>query len=390
MNKYFIYISILLYTVGTEIFVGLRLLDLFLVSSIPVMLMRVSKFQPNLIYLCSSLILFLCLNVCVSLIIGDEPNIYGFMLFAKVFIHTLSLFVIARIFKRLTDKNLINVFRLYLFITSILSAWCIISFMLEPFKRVGFPFSNSLSVDSHVLGSLLALSTLLFALNGRFDTWVNKITSSVGIFLTLAASFTTGSRSIAFLLIIVLTLVVVRTIINLNIRRLITIMLVINLLTALLVFGVLNFSLDDMRSVQFSMQHASEAKRLSNLINVFEGLDNSYYMFGRGLLNADKLYFDGSLTFMLYNFGLLGAVIFISFLNISGVLYILHGHSHFLFITTALSLLLVTEFFLLSRWFIPITIAYFYLYEQCKRSPQDSATKLHGDVKKNFHRVNIS
>ena len=102
-------------------------------------------------------------------------------------------------------------------------------------------------------------------------------------------------------------------------------------------------------------------------MNVLSDLEQVYYAFGRGLLTVDTIYFDGTLTFMLYNFGILGAVIFLAVISYLGILFISKGYSHILFATLALISLLVTEFFLLARWYIPVVICYNLLYQNAKR-----------------------
>ena len=188
------------------------------------------------------------------------------------------------------------------------------------------------------------------------------------IFLTFIASLITGSRSIVFLSIAFVTLVSMRSFLLINIKWLFVGLFIAGLILSLPWLGGAEIDLKDVRSIQFSMQNASEAKRLDRLINVMGDLDQVYYAFGRGILTVHTLYFDGTLTFMLYNFGIVGGLVFLAILARLGALYIFKGYSYILFATLAFASLLVSEFFLLARWYVPVVIAYMLLYQSAARA----------------------
>lgn len=364
-NFYFILLCILLFPVGSELLFGLRWLDIFLAFSLLFVFLYRAAIRSKVITIGSFFLIITTLNAMGSLLIGKEPNLSGYFVFAKISLHMFSLLMLESAFRSLSNLHLKKVNNFFLLIMSILSVWCIYSFSLEPLKRVGFPFSNSLAVDSHVLGSVLAFFTAFLAINIRFDTSRFKANTLGCILLSFTAALTTGSRSIFLMFIIAAILFLSRRMLALDTKRLNVAAVFFIIISPLVVLQYIDTT--ELRSLQFSMQNASEAKRVANLFKVFFELEESYYVFGRGFFTADTMYFDGTLTFMLYNLGLVGALVFFTITIVSMLRYLRFGSPDSLFFTLALSLLFVSEFFLLSRWFIPCVIAYLCISEKCRR-----------------------
>ena len=344
---------------------GLRWLDIFLVFSLLFVFSSRAAVGSKAITIGSFFLIVTTFNAAFSLLIGNQPSLSGYLVFAKISLHFFSYLALAGAFRSLSNVQLKRVDQSFLLVTSILSAWCIYSFLLDPFTRVGFPFSNTLAVDSHVLGSVLAFFTAYLVINMKFDTSRFNASTLSFVLLSFIAGFTTGSRSIILMVIIAAILFSSRWILSLNVKRLSFVFVLIVIITPLVILQ--NIDTSELRSLQFGMQNASEAKRIAHLFEVFDQLEESYYMFGRGFFTADTMYFDGTLTFMLYNFGLFGALMFFAITIKSIFRYIQLGASNSLFFTLTLSLLLVSEFFLLSRWFIPCVIAYLCIFEKSRR-----------------------
>ncbi len=366
MNLYFIYTIILAYPIATEFSFGLRILDVILIGLVLFDALKSNKLTVKTTYLISILIV-LSYNLFASQLTGAHATSEGFMLFAKLVVHALSFFIIKKMFEGFSDIELKRVFYLYTIVLLMVVTWCLISFAAEPLRRVGFPFSQTLVNDSHALGSLLSLSFLFLALNLKNIRKRRRLLMCFYIFLTFIASLITGSRSIFFLSIVCVILVSMRSLLLLNVKWLFVVSFITSLVLLLPLLRFAEIDLNDVRSIQFSLQNASEAKRLDRLINVMGELDQVYYAFGRGIITVDRLYFDGTLTFMLYNFGILGAIFFLAILARLGALYIFKGYPYILFATLAIASVLVSEFFLLARWYIPVVISYMLLYQSAER-----------------------
>ena len=359
---------ILVYPIAFEINLGLRLLDFVIIFMIFVGFFKNITLSHFSLYFLILVVLLVTFNVIGGHLIGYSLTPDGFNLTAKLFLHFLAFIVIKEALRNLKDRQLNYIATLLLLVTTIMSAWCIYQISQEPLERVGFPFSNAPRPDSHVLGSVLSLLFIFFLLLLKFKSGPEKLFFALCLGVILIAIFATGSRSIVLILGLYFLATIIRQCLQLNIILVVVLVASISFLVLFYVFDILDTSNIQLRSIQFSLEYASEAKRIARLFEVMEKLEGSYYIFGRGLFTAETYYFDGTITFLFYNFGMLGVVAYFIVMSYHFKNYILFGSRHSLFAFLSVVSVVVTEFFLLSRWFIPVLIGYFVLYEIMTRS----------------------
>ena len=355
---------IVLYPFSVDIFLGTRLLEiilfLFLFASI---FIKVSIKENFFIYFFILLILIF-INSIFYLLKGFDPELNGFLLFFKILLHVLSFALISSSIKSLSRDEFSSLISLFIFISALIGTWSIFSFSNGTLKQIGYPLSTGLTIDSHTFGSLLTLLFTFFFLMWRKNFTPLKILLISIIFLSI---FTTGSRSVIFLLPLLFFSIFFRNFIAGKILRILLTFFLISILLYLFEISNLISQADEIRSLSINLAFGSELNRISRLLFVLNNLGEDFYLFGRGLFFAETLYFDGTITFLLYNFGLIGLIIYIFVLVATFISYIQKGRTETLFLFIALCSLGVSEFFLLSRWFIPVLICYFILVEKRRR-----------------------
>ncbi|KJE37162.1 hypothetical protein UF64_00305 [Thalassospira sp. HJ] len=359
---------LLLYPISSRIATGVQTLDIFLTLIVVVYSFTNIQLSNNFILFILLFFLLVSFNVIFIQIFGFSVKIEGFFLFSKILIIMFAFIVMKNIFQNLKYHQLEKVFYLFLFVTGALCIWCIVQFSLAPLSRVGFPYSSVEDVDSHVLGSLLSLLFIYFAMALERQSGCKNILISFCLMVIFGAIFTTGSRSVVLVFLLWSLFVTLRMTLQGKWQNLSVLFLVVGVISILFVGGAFEYNFSDLRSLQFSLQSPSEAKRIDRLLNVFTGLDQSFYFVGRGLFAAEIYYFDGVITFLLYNFGVVGVLCFVIAICYNVKNYLIKGYQHSLFAALAMSAVVVSEFFLLSRWIVPVFICYFLLYEQIRYS----------------------
>ena len=114
------------------------------------------------------------------------------------------------------------------------------------------------------------------------------------------------------------------------------------------------------RITTFNLDHGSEMKRLDRLFYVIDIVASENY-FGHWFLSTSFLYFDGIISFIIYNTGCLGLIIFLLSLIFLSYSFLRKGNYSTLYLLLAVVSQISSESFLISRWFFPIIIYYLIL-----------------------------
>ena len=359
----FIFLLIFFYPISTNLGAGIRFLDLVMCFTVLVTFVFFqNKLSRDTIIIIAIITFYLAVCSLLNLAIGRPPTTNGFILSAKMLINGLFLIQAANSIKKLNDKQLKNVISFFRLVGGGLSIWALYSFIMNPLVRVGFPFSNEFP-DSHALGSFLSLYFTFLVLIQYFYENKLKIYSIILLTITFLAIFTTGSRSFMLIIPLLFIILFTRNVIAGNSIKILTSCLIVTIIIVFVFSTEIDVIANDIRSLTFDLAHASEAKRLRRIVEVIAELDTTLNMFGRGLLHVNYLYFDGTITFILYNFALPGVLLFLTVLGRNLYIFIKYGTRENLFLFLVLASLVVSEFFLLSRWLVPVTICYLILQE---------------------------
>ncbi|NRA15613.1 MAG: hypothetical protein HRU04_08965 [Oceanospirillaceae bacterium] len=253
-----------------------------------------------------------------------------------------------------------------LFIFLGLCSWAIFyvlfydSFFVEWHPRPSFPFIKDTRLsDAHLLAAYFAISLIFFSENlGKFfkrmPFWLLPILLCFGAVAIIA----TGSR---IALAIVLFWILIKALRQpAFLVKVGFISLCFILVFFLFVKGAgFEYQLDRLFSFSFE-ETSSLGKRVVRFLEVFRESGEYYYLFGKSLLYADVFYFDGILSFLLANFGIIGPVVFAFGLVFVSYCFLLTGRSDSLLLGAVLVSLLASEFFLISRFMVPV-VFYFYI-----------------------------
>lgn len=317
-----------------------------------------------------SLFLLLCsyfiLTWYLNFVIGKVPSVAGFYLFSKILFICLFVFIVFTYMKTLSVEEYRKFVVILLFIFLGLCSWAIFyvlfydSFFVEWHPRPSFPFIKDTRLsDAHLLAAYFAISLIFFSENlGKFfkrmPFWLLPILLCFGAVAIIA----TGSR---IALAIVLFWILIKALRQpAFLVKVGFISLCFILVFFLFVKGAgFEYQLDRLFSFSFE-ETSSLGKRVVRFLEVFRESGEYYYLFGKSLLYADVFYFDGILSFLLANFGIIGPVVFAFGLVFVSYCFLLTGRSDSLLLGAVLVSLLASEFFLISRFMVPV-VFYFYI-----------------------------
>ena len=319
MSSLFLWALIFSFWVGKSILFGMKLADLIgLISFLFVFIWK----NRVVSFVCSPVFILSCayfvLTWIANLILGYAPTDVGLVLFGRVLFLIFLNYFIYLILARASVRQIQNLYFALIIVFVGLASWSIFYVIFYDTLFVGwnlrpsFPFVDEVyRSDAHLLGAYLSISLIFFTENQT------KIFNSSSFWVVLsllvigcAAIIATGSRVAIFILLFWVLLK--------SCRHFAFFFKSVFVGVGIFAFGfflVLGLDLDLGYGFErlFSVGMVGDAsinKRFDGLAEVIVDAQSRIFLLGRSLLFANYYYFDGSLTFLIYNFGIVGLLIF--------------------------------------------------------------------------------
>ena len=343
----FIYISLFIYFLAFR-FGGIYIIDYVLIFYVICNFVLFNHSINKITLLKYTFIFLTALFYYFNLFSGFTPTSIGLTLFFKIllliYVYKFTNIKIVKLgFVQL--RNLIYT----LFIINFSICFYTITSFISSFERTSFPLSSP--PESHLFGSYLVFTYIFFSIiYKKFK--INFVFYSLYTVVLLISILTTGSR----VSIVILTLYIIL----LMLRKITLKKITLAALVIIILYSFTNYHLGldvHNRMFTFSLDNASEMKRLDRLEFVTD-IDNYGNYFGHWFLSSSFLYFDGIISFIIYNTGFFGLFIFSLFTLSLFYLYFKNGNYSTLFLLLVIISQISSESFLVSRWFFPIIIFY--------------------------------
>ena len=368
-NRLLLLVIVSIFWIGYPLFFGQRIVDIVIFIAFLFCLREQKKVHLvrgwqlySFLLLCSYFIITWCLNF----IVGNVPSISGFYLFSKILFICSFVYIISVYMKGLSLDEYKKFVVILLFIFLSLCSWAIFYVVFHDslfagwHPRPSFPFIKDTRLsDAHLLAAYFAISLIFFSENlGKFFERMPFFVMPILLCFGSVAIIATGSR-------IALAIIIFWVLIKASRQPAFLIKVIFILLCFILVFFLFvqdsgfDYQLDRLFSFSFE-ETSSIGKRLVRFLEVFRESGEYYYIFGKSLLYSDVFYFDGVISFLLANFGILGPVAFASGLIFVSYNFLLTGRTDRLLLGAFMVSLLASEFFLISRFMVPV-VFYFYI-----------------------------
>ena len=313
-----------------------------------------------------SFILFfvlMLLGAFVNVSSGYYVTNIGFFLFLKITVYFLFTLIAKRIMLGMDQGVIRRLFIVYLISYIALSGWAFFYIFFYDFFFVGwhqrpsFPFIKGAHFsDAHLFGSYLAISFFFFIFSTKYFLKMKSFSFFMGVIGVIGTIglISTGSRSALFSVAFggaLLVLSLLHHSSRYNLKLFIT--GVISVISVILIFPESLYPYFD-RAISFNLDGASEGRRLSSLLHAINYSGEWFYLMGSSLLFAKQAYFDGTVTFLIYNFGIVPAFGFVCALVFFSIRFLIKRKISDLVMAVSLFGLIASEYFLVGRWFVPI------------------------------------
>ena len=398
---YLFCISILTIPINISFINGIRLSDIFFITSFLLLIFVNQRVDYKILFIFSAFFGILLISTYTTLLFSSHINIARFAFFYKYSLIFLIPFVVINL---TTNKSRLKklLLRLY-FVFIILTGWVYLYFILrysgviQGNPRVSFPFSNYNKPDAHVYSSYLVFFVIAYHEYIRKVLQHGTIRSSIVSILSVIALFMTGSKTGVLIFIIYIIIMIFFFMFRFkrsHLKIVVSSIFIAIIMYNFYIFGFSQYLSDEMqhdtstlfkRATQYQASDISISVRYNNFFVAMDEIEKYYFLIGKGPIGASSIWYDGGMSIILAHGGLLGIsslllYIFLILIKTKKITFSVETKRLYktfvllLFIYILLNL--ITEHFLLTRNLLPAATMLSIIYANIKINLLEySATK---------------
>jgi hypothetical protein len=355
-----------MFWIGLEVAGRLRFIDGLIMLFVSVWCLSFKRLPPKQIIGFLVFLFWIVTCALVGVISGGGLELDGYFLTAKLLIHVVLMIAVWNVMTDMEAREISALIKILLYAFFFLSVWAIFyvifydHFFVGMHPRPSFPLVKGEGYsDAHLLGGYLALSLVFLLVIGSYALKGRRVVFLLVLVSGVLAVIATGSRTALLVTTPALLLGFAR---GLGTGRLMETIVGVRSIFACAIFlsiillVIFSTALEEMlgRMVSFDLDADSESVRVEGFLTAFSEADGLALIFGKSPLLSEQIYFDGTLTFLVRSFGLVGVLFFLGLIFYSSIIFLLRGYFSYLIIFCALCSLFAAEYFLIGRWFVPV------------------------------------